>query len=120
MPVIDGALIGTSDAVAGRADQVIVLMMRLLEARKKFLVSRRQFLARWHKLRIALFITPEYQAFRNRIIERCGGTCEFCHKAPVDHVHHEERVAMRPDLALTDSNAKGTCAKCHKKQPDHR
>lgn len=95
------------------AGAIIKAMQKLLEQRYHGLVGRKTFLGRWSKLRKALFLTQEYQDFREEVIRRCNGVCEQCCVGIVEHVHHIKRVAMYPQYALILSNVQGLCRRCH-------
>lgn len=93
---------------------VIGKMQSLLDARRTQRVSRRVFLRQWKQLRLALFMTGDYQRLRERITNRCNGICEICFVNAMAHVHHIEPVAFNPKRALLDDNCKAVCRKCHR------
>jgi hypothetical protein len=96
-----------------RAYDIIESMVRLLDSRHKGRLSRGRFIERWHKLRIALFLTKEYQEFRVDVLGRNGGVCEVCNSSKAVHVHHTSPVAFYPRLALVRNRSKGVCRECH-------
>lgn len=113
MTVIEGTQICIPPTGGPRSTAIIRAMEQLLDTRFTGRVGRRAFLTKWAKLRKALFLTPEYQAFRTLVLMRCDYVCESCGDAEAVHVHHIERVAMQPGLALVPANVKGVCIKCH-------
>jgi hypothetical protein len=97
----------------GAAAGIIKAMKQLLASRRFGFLSRRQFMLRWDKLRKALFLTPEYQAFRAEVIKRAGGMCQMCTKRTADHVHHPVQVSYAPERALDLTNGQAACVGCH-------
>ncbi len=98
-----------------RAQGVLDRMQELLDTRKVYRVSRKEFLARWSRLRKALFLTEDYQRLRDIIRRRCFGLCEACETYPMVHVHHVVPVAYDPMKALDPNNCQGVCRQCHYK-----
>jgi len=99
---------------SSKAEAVITNMKKLLLDRHHYKLSRKQFLKAWRGLRMALFMTGDYQRLRQRIAERCRGVCEVCHTQPQVHVHHVKPIAWHPNGALLDDNCMGVCRKCHR------
>lgn len=97
-----------------QATSIISAMRRVLQQRHYYQIGRKQFLRKWDKLRTALLLTKDYQELRQRTLARNGGKCEHCGVRVAEHVHHIERVAIRPELALVDSNVEAVCRACHK------
>lgn len=94
------------------ASVVIAEMQRIRGLRFKQKISRTAFLVHWRRLRERLSATPEYQEFRQEVIERDGGKCVKC-RASTRIVHHRRRVAMAPHLALSVRNGELRCDDCH-------
>ena len=97
----------------GAAASIIKAMERILMLRKNGRLTRRQFIFRWDKMRKALFLTPEYQAFRNVVLKRDGGICKMCNKRTAEHVHHIIQVSYEPRRALDMLNGQAACIGCH-------
>lgn len=112
MALIEGVQI-CIPAERRQARQILNKMKGVLEARKTGRLTRRAFLSQWRSLRKALWLTRDYQELRQRVAERCKGTCERCGHNQMVHVHHLERVAFNPGKALIDANCVGVCLKCH-------
>ena len=52
------------------------------------------------------------------VVARCGGLCEQCKKAPIEHVHHTTYQHLGEE-GLED--VVGLCFHCHQKQhPDRK
>lgn len=96
------------------ARDVILSMKKLLAERHECRISRKTFLRKWGKLRERLAATHEYQAWRQRVIERDGGQCTTCAE-PTRMVHHRKPVAWFPDLVLEVDNGELQCTRCHKR-----
>lgn len=111
---MSGMQICIANANGERAATIIRGMRHLLEMRYEHRVSRREFMKRWHTLRLALRLTDEYAALRRNVELRGGGKCEVCGTAEMVHVHHKRRVSWFPESALDLENCVGVCEKCHK------
>lgn len=49
-----------------------------------------------------------------RILERCQGLCEYCHKPPDFRGLHPHEIIFRSHMGkLTYENSKASCGKCH-------
>jgi hypothetical protein len=107
-----GDLISTKVS-RNRAGAIIARMEDLLAARRQLRISRTVFLAKWGKLRKALFLTRDYQELIQRLNKRSGGVCEMCRSRAGEHVCHIEPVAYNPRLVLMDLNCKWGCEHCH-------
>lgn len=100
----------TSAMVTTQAGQIIEAMIKLKQARYRQQVSRKTFLVRWAKLRVALALTEEYRQWRAAVFAKfpnckCGQASE--------EPHHKVRVVDAPHMALQVSNGLGICKKCH-------
>jgi 5-methylcytosine-specific restriction endonuclease McrA len=98
---------------SGRADAVIQRMESLLRRRYRLQVSRRAFIRDWRRLRIALFLTRDYQELRERCKRESKGMCEFCKVRGGEHMHHVRPVVFEPRQALVRENVKWCCVSCH-------
>lgn len=96
------------------AADLILRMKKLLAERHSNRMGRRAFLNRWSKLREALTLTYEYQAWRQRVIERDGGKCQGCGRE-TRTCHHKKQVSRAPQLVLDLDNGELRCTDCHKK-----
>lgn len=70
---------------------------------------------RWRGGRSAVGYGLYWRPMRRLVIERSGGLCEECARAPFEEVHH--RIPIRcfdePARANTPSNLVALCKKCH-------
>ncbi len=66
---------------------------------------------------IEYLASPEWKAKRQEVISRCGGICEECKNAAVEHVHHVTYERLEHEL-LTD--LMGLCFDCHQTKHPHR
>jgi len=96
------------------ASAVMSDMTALLRKRKNLQINRKRFLSRWGRLRSELEHTPEYQEFRQLVLDRDGFVCQSCGSYG-RIVHHHRRVALAVHLALDPGNASVRCADCHEK-----
>ncbi len=55
---------------------------------------------------------PEYQTFRQHVLERDSHECQYCGD-PAEHVHHERPQKLEPFFALDPFFAWSCCEKCH-------
>lgn|SRR5215203_5024593 len=95
------------------ASEVVKEIKSLLRQRHHKKISRKQFLSRYSALRVRLYATEEYQAFKRDVRVRARGRCENCSNAGAE-VHHKKPVAAYPALATNASNGKLLCLQCHK------
>ena len=115
MAIIPGVQICTSQH-GQRAENVIQRMEDLLALRYRHQVSRRAFIARWDKLRLALRLTREYSELQAQVCREAKGMCEYCGHRAGEHMHHEVPVAFAPRRALDRKNVKFACVACHEDQ----
>jgi hypothetical protein len=90
-------------------------MARLLAKRKRLDITRRQFLARWRKLRRELALTDEYRETRRAVRERAFGMCERCGDNGTT-MHHCEQVSFAPQHALDPDRCEWVCHECHRSE----
>jgi 5-methylcytosine-specific restriction endonuclease McrA len=102
-----------------RTQVIISSMENTLAKRREWKISRGEFLRKWSRLRKALFLTDDYQSFRDLVRDRAEGLCEEC-SGPGYHVHHKAPVSFHPRLALVPANAKYLCRRCHRRKHSKR
>lgn len=90
----------------------------LLKKRKVGKISRKVFLVSWGRVRRELEQTPEYQQFRQIVLERDQHRCRSCGRVS-RIVHHRRRVAMAVHLVLEPRNGEVRCDDCHKDEHPH-
>jgi hypothetical protein len=106
---------GTQICIPISGAQVVIWEMeRLLRDRRKYKVGRRKFLRVWSALRVRLFLTPEYKAWRRAVLATTGGKCDECDATAV-HCHHVVQVSFCPGMALDPNNGRPKCRKHHKR-----
>ena len=93
------------------AKQVVAELCRVHTARKNLKISRKQFLARWGRLRIELATTREYRILVRRVMTR-DKVCRIC-GGDGYQAHHIERVARAPHKALDIGNLVVVCKTHH-------
>lgn len=109
---------GTNSIQPRRAGVICCDLLQLLKKRKLGRISRKVFLVSWSRLRRELERTPEYQQFRQTVLERDAYRCRSCGR--VAHiVHHRRRVAMAVHLVLEPRNGEVRCSDCHKDKHPH-
>lgn len=108
----------TVQLVQTRTASIIRELEALIIRRRKCEISRRWFLRKWGELRALLTDTYEYQAWRQRVIDRDGGLCRGCGK-PTRTCHHKKPVARAPHLVLQVDNGELRCDECHAKIHPH-
>ena len=57
--------------------------------------------------------TKEYRDWRKSILNKFNHTCSFCGNKEMLELDHIEPVSKRPDLIMTDENARILCKPCH-------
>lgn len=62
----------------------------------------------------AIRTTKAYRDWRNSILNKFNHTCSFCGSTERLELDHIEPVSKRPDLVMSDSNARILCKPCHK------
>lgn len=112
MPVLAGSTINVPSRRL--AKEIVHRLSALRDNRRAGRITRAGFLRKWGKLRLALFLTPEYQAMRMLVFIRDKYMCRKCGTVAAEHVHHLKRVAMYPELALEPENCESRCVSCHK------
>ncbi len=58
--------------------------------------------------------SKEYHLWRKSILNKFNHTCSFCGAKERLELDHIEPVSKRPDLIMTDENARILCNPCHK------
>lgn len=109
MPLITPDLTQLRDSLQFKG--IVAAMIALKDMRYRQQIGRVTFLRRWEKLRIALFLTDDYQRMRQIVIAR-DKMCTRCGGQP-HHVHHKIRVVDEPHRAVDPANGQALCVKCH-------
>ena len=64
-----------------------------------------------------LYKSKAWRTVRQNIINKQGGLCSRCRKAPVYIVHHKIHLTdenyQELDVALAEENLEGLCKRCH-------
>ena len=65
-------------------------------------------------------LTPEYQAWKYTVLDKCNRTCQLCGKTGVYlEVHHIIKWADAPELRYNVDNGVPLCHECHKRVTGH-
>lgn len=63
--------------------------------------------------------TKAYLLWRRKILQQFNYTCSFCGSKERLELDHIEPVSKRPDLIMTDENARILCKPCHQTTPSY-
>lgn len=92
-----------------KAIKVIVEITPVIKVRKRRKVS----------IQRAIRNTKEYKLWRQSIIDRDKHACLFCGCKERLEVDHIIPASKRPDLIMTDDNARVLCKPCHSETPSY-
>ena len=66
----------------------------------------------WRRKYRAYLLTDGWSKRRAKRLKKCGGICEYCKKAPAQHVHH---VTYKRVFKEWTRDLRGICIECHEK-----